>query len=69
VERHCAAELQAAFDALDAGDAERALGRACYGLGLSLLFAGDREGAIAQYVRLKDLDPALAQDLYRRIFP
>jgi Flp pilus assembly protein TadD len=44
-------------------------GRACYGLGLSLLYAGDRDGALAQYVRLKELDPALASDLYQRAFP
>ena len=43
--------------------------RACYGLGLSLTYAGDRDGAVAQYLRLKELDPALARDLYGRIFP
>ena len=32
-------------------------------------YAGDRDGALAQYLALRELDPALAQDLYRRIFP
>jgi len=36
---------------------------------LSVAFSRDRDGAVAQYLRLKELDPALAQDLYRRIFP
>ncbi len=40
--------------------------RAVYGLGLSLLYQGDLEGAVAQYVLLKKLDLDLARDLYER---
>jgi len=39
-----------------------------YSLGLCKLFEEDEDGAIAQYVALKDLDPELARDLYNRIF-
>lgn len=43
--------------------------QAVYGLGLALLFGGDKDGAVEQYVVLKGRDPELARDLYRRIFP
>ena len=43
--------------------------RAHYGLGLARLFAGDRDGAIAEVGELNTLDPELASDLYERIFP
>lgn len=43
--------------------------RAHFGLGLARLFQQDRDGAIEQYVALKDLDADLARDLYEQIFP
>jgi tetratricopeptide (TPR) repeat protein len=43
--------------------------RAHYGLGLALLLAGDRDGAIVQLGETNQLDPELARDLYDRIFP
>jgi len=43
--------------------------RAHYGLGLSKLFADDRDGAIVEVGLLNELDPDLASDLYDRIFP
>jgi len=43
--------------------------RAHYGLGLALLLAGDRDGAIVQLGETNQLDPELARDLYERIFP
>lgn len=43
--------------------------RARYGLGLALLLSGDKSGAVEQYVALKDSNPELGRDLYRRIFP
>jgi tetratricopeptide (TPR) repeat protein len=58
VERHCAAELQAAFNALDAGDAERALGhyRAAVGMATTdalrfqaLLGLGSTYAALQRY--------------------
>ena len=42
---------------------------ATYGLGLALLFADDKDGAVQQYVVLKGRQSELARDLYRRIFP
>jgi len=43
--------------------------RAHYGLGLAKLYDGDRDGAITEVGVLNKLDPALANDLYERIFP
>ena len=43
--------------------------RAHYGLGLTRLKAGDRDGAIAEVGELNQLDPELANALYDRIFP
>jgi hypothetical protein len=43
--------------------------RAHYGLGLALLYLEDRDGAIQEYVALKEIDEPLARDLYQRIFP
>ena len=43
--------------------------RAHYGLGITMLNAGDRNGAVAEVGVLNELDPKLANDLYERIFP
>jgi tetratricopeptide (TPR) repeat protein len=43
--------------------------RAHYGLGLAKLYNEDRDGAIAEVGVLNQLDPALANELYERIFP
>jgi tetratricopeptide (TPR) repeat protein len=42
--------------------------RARYGLGVTLVMTGDQEGAIAEYHVLEELDSALANDLYLKIF-
>ena len=39
-----------------------------YSLGLCRLYKEDPDGALTEYVALKDLDPELARDLYNRIF-
>ena len=50
-------------------DRDSSNARARYGLGLCRLYNNDRDGAIQDYVKLKELDPQLAKDLYERIFP
>ena len=61
------AEAAQSFLAVLEKDPEHA--RARYGLGLCKIYRDDRDGAIQDYVKLKELDPDLAKDLYNRIFP
>ncbi len=42
--------------------------RAHYGLGLALVFAGDREAAIEEVVYLNSRAPELADELYEWVF-
>ena len=42
--------------------------RARYGLGMSHLLGGDEDAAVAEYVVLKEIDDALAHDLYKNVF-
>ncbi|MCJ7755570.1 MAG: hypothetical protein MUP13_13485, partial [Thermoanaerobaculales bacterium] len=55
-----------AFEAVVEIDPSNA--HAHYSLGLCRLYEEDPDGAIAEYVVLKDVDPDLARDLYDRIF-
>ncbi len=61
------AEARQAFETVL--EAEPDNPRARFGLGLTLLYMEDRDGAIQEYVVLKELDVALARDLYEKIFP
>jgi tetratricopeptide (TPR) repeat protein len=59
-------EAAQAFEAVVELDPQNPHAR--YSLGLCRLFGQDPDGAVAEYVALKDLDPDLARDLYNRIF-
>ena len=42
---------------------------AVYGMGLCMLYQEDRQGANEHYLILKELDPVLASDFFKLMYP